>query len=529
MRRPRRGDRHDHPQPRPDRTTAGVTMSRHAAPAAPSDPISPCRSTRPRKTWPGAASRSSTSASAIRSSPRPPFIRQALIDALDPVSQYPTVVGQRKLRQAIAGWAERRLDVTLDPETQVLPAAGSKEAIFHLPLAVAPAGSTPPADRLPVAVSYPVYDGSARYAQWRAHPVAVARGERLPSGAGARLARVLAETAHRLAQLSAQPELAPASTWPTCARQVAVARAYDILLCGDDCYLDLLLRRRPPPGLLQVAQTGVFSFGSLSKRSGMTGYRSGYIAGDATRDRRDEARAAELRGRLARFHPGRRRGGLGRRRPRCRAASDLPRQARSPRRVPDPVTATPSRAARARSICGSRSRPAWPRRRSSRVCWSTASWSAPANRSAIGGEGYFRLALVPTHRRSSTPSRSGKRSCCEPRRRRPAVGHRSDVRRADAAHHSPQSREAVEAVIAGLDRGELRLAEKGADDWVVHAWVKQAILLYFRLRQMETIEVGPFEFHDKIPLKKRPRGAGVRVVPPGVGALRRVPRARRRS
>src|SRR5205085_8741454 len=68
--------------------------------------------------------------------PTPPFIRQALIDALNPISQYPTIVGQRRLREAIAGWAKRRLDVSLDPDKQVLPAAGSKEAIFHLPLAV---------------------------------------------------------------------------------------------------------------------------------------------------------------------------------------------------------------------------------------------------------------------------------------------------------------------------------------------------------------------------------------------------------
>src|SRR5215204_5616016 len=68
--------------------------------------------------------------------PTPQFIRQALIDALDPVSQYPTVVGQKRLREAIAGWAQRRLGVQLDPATQVLPASGSKEAIFHLPLAL---------------------------------------------------------------------------------------------------------------------------------------------------------------------------------------------------------------------------------------------------------------------------------------------------------------------------------------------------------------------------------------------------------
>jgi 2,3,4,5-tetrahydropyridine-2-carboxylate N-succinyltransferase len=75
---------------------------------------------------------------------------------------------------------------------------------------------------------------------------------------------------------------------------------------------------------------------------------------------------------------------------------------------------------------------------------------------------------------------------------------------------------AVEEVIARLDRGDLRVAESFGGSWVTHAWVKQAILLYFAIRKMETIEIGPFEFHDKIPLKKNLAAAGVRVVPPGV-------------
>ncbi len=83
---------------------------------------------------------------------------------------------------------------------------------------------------------------------------------------------------------------------------------------------------------------------------------------------------------------------------------------------------------------------------------------------------------------------------------------------ADAAH-----RDAVLETIAALDRGELRVATQEADgSFAVHAWVKQAILLYFGLRGMERLEVGPFEFHDKIPLKKGLDSAGVRVVPPGV-------------
>jgi 2,3,4,5-tetrahydropyridine-2-carboxylate N-succinyltransferase len=71
----------------------------------------------------------------------------------------------------------------------------------------------------------------------------------------------------------------------------------------------------------------------------------------------------------------------------------------------------------------------------------------------------------------------------------------------------------VDEVIARLDRGALRVAEARDGDWEVHDWVKQAILLYFPLRSMEVIEVGGFEFHDKIPLKKNFAQAGVRVVP----------------
>ena len=76
---------------------------------------------------------------------------------------------------------------------------------------------------------------------------------------------------------------------------------------------------------------------------------------------------------------------------------------------------------------------------------------------------------------------------------------------------------AVDAVIAGLDRGELRVASPPAssdDPWVVHGWIKQAVLLYFRTSAMETVEVGPFEYHDKVPLKVGYAKAGVRVVPP---------------
>jgi 2,3,4,5-tetrahydropyridine-2-carboxylate N-succinyltransferase len=81
----------------------------------------------------------------------------------------------------------------------------------------------------------------------------------------------------------------------------------------------------------------------------------------------------------------------------------------------------------------------------------------------------------------------------------------------------PESRAAIEKTIALLDRGELRVAERRPEgEWVTHAWVKQAILLYFALRGMEKVSLGPYELHDKIPLKKDLDAAGVRVVPGGV-------------
>ena len=77
-------------------------------------------------------------------------------------------------------------------------------------------------------------------------------------------------------------------------------------------------------------------------------------------------------------------------------------------------------------------------------------------------------------------------------------------------------KQAVEQTIELLDKGVLRVATRGDDgEWTVHAWTKQAILLYFGVRGMERVEVGAYEYHDKIPLKKRLDEQGVRVVPPG--------------
>ena len=80
-----------------------------------------------------------------------------------------------------------------------------------------------------------------------------------------------------------------------------------------------------------------------------------------------------------------------------------------------------------------------------------------------------------------------------------------------------ESQVAIRKVVALLDKGEVRVAEPdGSGGWKVNDWVKKAVVLYFPIQKMETIEVGPYEYHDKIPLKTNYKEQGVRVVPPAV-------------
>lgn len=84
---------------------------------------------------------------------------------------------------------------------------------------------------------------------------------------------------------------------------------------------------------------------------------------------------------------------------------------------------------------------------------------------------------------------------------------------------SLKNRETIDAinwVIEKLDKGELRTAQPSGNEWKVNDWVKKAVILYFPLREMKTIEVGPFEFHDKMALKKNYAARGIRVVPHAV-------------
>jgi 2,3,4,5-tetrahydropyridine-2,6-dicarboxylate N-succinyltransferase len=85
---------------------------------------------------------------------------------------------------------------------------------------------------------------------------------------------------------------------------------------------------------------------------------------------------------------------------------------------------------------------------------------------------------------------------------------------AEADPDAPLDEEAIEEAIAMLDRGTVRVAEPDGERWRVHEWAKRAVLLYFRVRRLDVTEAGPFEYYDKLPLKRGYRELRVRVVPP---------------
>ena len=79
--------------------------------------------------------------------------------------------------------------------------------------------------------------------------------------------------------------------------------------------------------------------------------------------------------------------------------------------------------------------------------------------------------------------------------------------------NNPEFRQSIREVISQLDKGLIRVAQHDGTTWIVNEWIKKAVILYFPIQKMETTSVGPFEFHDKIPLKKGYESLGVRVVP----------------
>jgi succinyldiaminopimelate transaminase len=206
-----------------------------------------------------------------------PLIRRALVESVKPLSSYPLAEGLPELREAAAAWCERRFGVELDPESEVIPTYGSKEAIFHLAQVVIDRGSEKNLV-LSTEPGYPVYDRGALFAG--------AEVEQLP----------LLEANEFLPDLDAIDE----GTWsrtaifwinypnnPTGAvaplafleRLGSLAAEHDFLLAADEAYTELWFDEPPHSALEASDRSRVAVFQTLSKRSSMTGYRSGFVAG----------------------------------------------------------------------------------------------------------------------------------------------------------------------------------------------------------------------------------------------------------
>jgi aspartate/methionine/tyrosine aminotransferase len=218
----------------------------------------------------------------------PPFLGPILQEHLGEFGRYPPVRGIPSLRQAIADWLHRRypaLAGTIDADARILPPNGSREGLFS---AIFPAlARKPRIERPAVLIPNPFYQAyGAAAAASGAEPIflpSTAATDFLPD-LDAIDERLLERVAALYLCSPSNPQGAVAST-PYVARAIALARRHDFLLFADECYSEIYCDT-PPPGALETAYAGtgslanVVTFNSLSKRSGLPGLRSGFVAGD---------------------------------------------------------------------------------------------------------------------------------------------------------------------------------------------------------------------------------------------------------
>jgi len=209
--------------------------------------------------------------------PTPALIREAMKKAADAraASGYPSYIGAPEFRRAIAAWSKRRFGVDLDPDKHVSSTIGSKEGIFNFHEAFVDPGDLV----LVPSPGYPPYSRGTWFAEGRTwfYPLVEANGflpdfDAIPKDV-ARAAKVIWIN---------YPN-SPAGVCPGLdfyERAYAFARANDIILASDEAYSEYYYGPKPPPTALEVGMDGVIVFNSLSKRSAMTGYRVGWIAGD---------------------------------------------------------------------------------------------------------------------------------------------------------------------------------------------------------------------------------------------------------
>mgnify|MGYP001156007014 CR=1 FL=1 len=221
------------------------------------------------------------------SHPSPAFVLDTLADNLDKLSKYPGTKGIPELRQTIADWLQRRFQLSaLDPERQVLPVNGTREALFAFAQAVVTAGT----ETLVLFPNpfYQIYEGAALLAG----AIPQFLNCEPDNGFLPHFDRVTPEQWQRCQLLyicsPGNPTGAVASS-EQLQQLVRLAREYDFVIASDECYSEIYRDEgNPPPGLLQACAAmgdseyhNCVVFHSLSKRSNLPGLRSGFVAGDA--------------------------------------------------------------------------------------------------------------------------------------------------------------------------------------------------------------------------------------------------------
>jgi acetylornithine aminotransferase len=208
----------------------------------------------------------------------PEFIREALRAAVPEVSSYPTVAGIPELRRACAGWAGRRFGVRLDPDTELLPVNGTKEAVYLLAQALI--GADDPRRTIVIPIpAYPVYEPAARFAGADVHAAPLRREDgwrfdpaRVPDDVWAKTALLWLNSPHN-------PTGAVVAL-DTLRRIADTAREHGFWVAADEAYAEVFFHAAPH-SMLECGTANVLALHTLSKRSAMTGYRSGFMAGDA--------------------------------------------------------------------------------------------------------------------------------------------------------------------------------------------------------------------------------------------------------
>jgi len=204
--------------------------------------------------------------------PTDPMIREALVAALPERAPYPLAQGLPELRVAAAGWLERRFGVSVDPDREIVPTYGSKEAIFSLAQVLNADGH--------VVVfgepAYPVYERGALFAGAEVRTLPLRR----ENGFLPDLAELDDDAALVWVNYPHNPTgaVAPREFYDELA---AAAERHDFVIASDEAYTELWFDEPPPSALQAGDRSRIVAFHTLSKRSSMTGYRSGFVAGPA--------------------------------------------------------------------------------------------------------------------------------------------------------------------------------------------------------------------------------------------------------